>query len=122
MNKEEVTKELSAISAEFGYYPYGFFNILHNSDNPNLDFDEQNKGWEFVKNEDWHNLDLSNYLLWSISDNGDLLWWNGSQTVALNPRGSEFISVPVNPKQFIRLVGMGKIGNIFPSQLWEENA
>jgi hypothetical protein len=61
-------------------------------------------------------------MLWSISDNGDLLWWNGSQTVAVNPRSSEFMSLSVSPKQFRKLVGMGKVTGMFPESLWAKNA
>lgn len=121
MKKEELTKELKELVDEFGTYPYDFFNILQNSDNPNLDIDIQNKQWEFVKGETWHSLNLSGYLLWAVSDNGDLLWWNGAQTIAMNHRASEFMSIPVRPRQFIRLIGMGKVTGIFPSSLWDEN-
>ena len=122
MNTKEITNELSALTEEYGTYPYNFFNILQSSKNPNLDFETQNREWEFVKNEEWHNIDLSKYLLWAVSDNGDLLWWNGAQTIAMNPRASEFMSMPVAPKQFIQLIGMGKVTGIFPNDLWDENA
>ena len=122
MNKETITKVLESLSKEIGDYPYNFFNILHRSSNPNIDLEKQNISWEFIKTEKWHSLDLNNYLLWSISDNGDLLWWNGEQIIAMNPRASEYISVPVEPKQFIRLVGMGKIVGIFPPDLWKKNS
>ncbi|MES9970207.1 MAG: hypothetical protein ABW092_09250 [Candidatus Thiodiazotropha sp.] len=122
MNKEQTQRELSKLIDEYGNYPYNFFNILQNSNNPNIDFETQNKEWQLVKDEEWHNLDLYNYLLWAISDNGDLLWWNGKQTVAMNPRASEFMSLPVGPKQFIRLIGMGKVTGIFPEGLWNKNA
>jgi len=121
MNTDKITKELSELTEEYGSYPYNFFNILQRSSNPNLDFEAQNKEWEFIKKEEWHNLDLNNYSLWSISDNGDLLWWNGVQTIAMNPRAGEFMSMPVRPKQFIKLIGMGKVTGIFPSDLWDEN-
>ena len=120
MNKEEIKKELEELTGEFGNYPYGFFNILNSSNNPNIDFDTQNKGWESIKTEKWHSIDLSHYLLWAISDNGDLLWWNGEQTIAMNPRACEFMSLPVRPKQFMRLIGMGKVTGIFPPDLWEQ--
>lgn len=118
---DELTKELKELVEEFGTYPYDFFNILQNSDNPNLDLDTQNKQWEFIKEEAWHNLDMKDYLLWSVSDNGDLLWWNGEQTIAMNHRAGEFMSMPVQPGQFIRLIGMGNVTGIFPSSLWDEN-
>ena len=122
MRREEISKELESLAEEFGGYPYQFFTILCSSDNPNVDFETQNQEWGFIKNETWHSLNLDDYFLWSVSDNGDLLWWNGEQTIAMNPRASEFMSLPVRPKQFIRLVGMGKVTGIFPSDLWEQNA
>ena len=122
MKKEEIAKELESLTEEYGGYPYQFFTILCSSENPNVDFETQNQEWEFIKNEKWHSLNLGGYLLWSVSDNGDLLWWNGEQTIAMNPRASEFMSLPVRPKQFIRLIGMGKVTGIFPSDLWRKNA
>lgn len=117
MKKEIIEKELKELVEEFGDYPYEFFTILLKSDNPNIDFDSQNKNWEFVKDETWHSIDLSSYILWSISDNGDLLWWNGQQTILMDHRGSEFLSTPVNPHQFIRLVGLKKFVGILPDDL-----
>lgn len=70
----EVKAELEAVLQDFGARPYGFFSILDDSDNPNLDLRKQNTDWHFIKSERWHSLDLSSYILWSISDNGDLLW------------------------------------------------
>ena len=121
MNKEEIAKELKELVDEFGVYPYDFFNILQDATNPNLDFATQNKEWEFIKEENWHDLKLDAYVLWAVSDNGDLLWWNGEQTVAMAPRASEFMSMPVRPRQFIKLVGTGKVTGIFPPDLWDEN-
>lgn len=53
-------------------------------------------------------------MLWSISDNGDLLWWNGEQTIAMNPRDGTYLSEPVSQRGFIRLVGLNKVGRLFP--------
>ena len=122
MDLVEIQSELTSIIEEYGAYPYEFFNILHNSENVNLDLEKQNELWGDFKIEDWHDLNLEKYLLWSISDNGDLLWWNGEQVVAANPRAFEFISLPVPPKQFIKLIGLGKVTGIFPNELWQQNA
>ena len=122
MDISVITKELDSLIEDQGVYPYKFFNILRECENSNLDIEAQNKVWEDLKQESWHSLNLKSYMLWSISDNGDLLWWNGSQTVAMNPRSSEFMSLSVSPKQFIKLVGMGKVTGIFPESLWAKNA
>lgn len=110
----EVKAELEAVLQDFGARPYGFFSILDDSDNPNLNLRKQNTDWDFIKSECWHSLDLSSYMLWSISDNGDLLWWNGEQTIAMNPRDGTYLSEPVSPRVFIRLVGLNKVGRLFP--------
>jgi len=117
MELEKIHNEIDSVVAEFGKRPYDFFTILTNSNDPTLDLQNQNSQLEFVKAETWHSLDLSSYVLWAISDNGDLLWWNGSQTIAMAHRDSTFVSEPVRPKQFIRLVGMGKVGRIFPDSI-----
>ena len=117
MNKIDIKNELKEITKEFGDYPYQFFTILMKSDDPNVDFETQNKVWESERKEKWHSLDLSNYLLWSITDNGDLLWWNGEQTILMSPRVSEFLSIPVRPMQFMKLVGLKRVGRILPDDL-----
>ncbi len=117
MNKEKIQIEIRELIKEFGKYPFQFFTILSDSENPNVDFAVQNKLWAFLKNEEWHSLAMSNYYLWAISDNGDLLWWNGVQTIAMAPRDNEFFSTPVSPTQFIKLVGLKKVGSIFPDDL-----
>ena len=117
MDTASLTRELQALVAEHKGRPYGFFTILGDSENPDEDLSAQNEAWSYIKKETWHSLDLANYFLWGISDNGDLLWWNGEQTIAMNPRDSVLVSEPVAPRQFIRLVGMGKIGRIFPSAI-----
>ena len=114
MNFQGLQSELEGVISEFGARPYGFFTILGSSDEPRLDLHKQNEIWAFVKAETWHSLDLSAYVLWSISDNGDLLWWNGDQTIAMDHRASTFVSEPVAPRQFMRLAGTGKIGSVFP--------
>lgn len=114
METPKVKAELEAVCQDFGARPYGFFSILDDSDNPNLNLRKQNIGWDFIKSERWHSLDLSSYILWSISDNGDLLWWNGEQTIAMNPRDGTYLSEPVSPRGFIRLVGLNKVGRLFP--------
>ncbi len=119
MNKKDVLEEIRKTIKEFGIYPMDFFNILHETENPNINFDKQNRINEDIKSEKWHSLILDEYFLWSITDNGDLIWWNGEQTIAMTPRDFEYMSLPVNPLQFIRLVGMGKVIGIFPKDLWE---
>ncbi len=69
----KVKAELEAVLQDFGARPYGFFPLLETTDNPNLNLRKQNIGWDFIKSERWHSLDLSSYILWSISDNRDLL-------------------------------------------------
>ncbi len=120
MDMITIEKELGELVIEYGERPYDFFSILVPSAIPNMDIQTQNERWEFVKSESWHGLDLSGYLLWAISDNGDLLWWNGSQTIAMDHRSSRFVSEPTRPRQFMRLVGMGKIGRIFPKSIENE--
>jgi len=117
MGLTKLELEIQQVMSEFGERPCDFFTILSNSENANLNIVQQNARWADVKADTWHSLNLSNYSIWAISDNGDLLWWNGSQTIAMNPRDSMFISEPVSPRQFIRLVLMGKIGQIFPKSL-----
>jgi hypothetical protein len=114
MDVDGLQSELQELVSEFGRRPYAFFTILGSSDESGLDLYKQNERWAFVKSETWHSLDLSAYVLWSVSDNGDLLWWDGSQTIAMDHRASMFVSEPVAPRQFIRLAGMGKIGKVFP--------
>jgi hypothetical protein len=121
MELREIHIEIDSVLAEFGERPYDFFTILTDSEDPNIDLQNQNSKREFVKAETWHSLDLSAYVLWAISDNGDLLWWNGSQTIAMAHRDSTFVSEPVGPKQFIRLIGMGKVGQIFPDLIVGRN-
>ena len=122
MNCTDIKPFLAEVIEEFGENPYGFFNILRDSDNPVIDIFKANESLESLKSEEWHSLKMKEYTLWAISDNGDCLWWNGEQTVAMNPRSFEFMSLPVQPKQFIRLIGMGKVTGIFPEQLWCKNA
>lgn len=117
MDPVTMEAELKRVIAEHGERPFGFFSILQASGNPNLDLQAQNKGWEFIKLETWHSLDLTTYILWAISDNGDLLWWNGEQTIAMNPRDATYISEPVSPSLFIRLARLGKVGRPFPTGL-----
>ncbi len=119
MDHSKLFVELDSLIEDCGVYPYRFFNILHRSENPNLDLIKQNEIWQDVKTEEWHDLKLEAYSLWAISDNGDLLWWNEEQTIAMNPRAQEYMALPVNPRQFIRLIGLGKVTGIFPSALWQ---
>lgn len=121
MDLAKLQNELNSIIEEYGTYPYEFFNILHNSENANLDLQTQNELWSDLKQQEWHDLNLTRYVLWAISDNGDVLWWNGVQTVAINPRAQEFMSLAVSPQQFIKLVKLGKVTGIFPKELWESN-
>ena len=117
MTQAEIQQELAGLIKEFDLNPLHFFWILHDSDNENLDFRNKNIEWAFVKSESWHNLDLADYQLWAISDNGDLLWWNGEQTVAMRPRDQEFISTPARPSQFVRLLASGRAYSYFPKEL-----
>ena len=117
MPSTDLRRELVRVIETFGGNPLEFFWILHDSENPNLDFMNQNEVWAAIKDEPWHCLDLSDYQLWAISDNGDLMWWNGQQTVARRPRDCEFISVPVGPLQFMRLLVSGTFGGFFPDDL-----
>ena len=73
MEPMDIKREIESLLREFGTNPLGFFWILHDSENQNLDFEKQNDQWAVVKAEAWHSLDLAKYQLWAISDNGDLL-------------------------------------------------
>jgi hypothetical protein len=115
MDIDALQRELEAVVAEFGQRPYNFFTILAASGGGPVSLRTQNQRWEFIKSETWHSLNLVDYILWSVSDNGDLLWWNGDRIIAMDPRSSTFISEPVRPLQFIRLAGMGKLGQVFPA-------
>lgn len=119
MDHSKLSIEINSLIEDFGIYPYKFFNILHLSENQNLDLIKQNEIWQDVKIENWHDLKLDAYSLWAITDNGDLLWWNEKQTIAMNPRTQEYMALPVNPRQFIRLIGLGKVTGIFPPALWQ---
>jgi hypothetical protein len=117
MIPNQVQKEIDTLIEEFGENPMQFFWILHESPNENLDFQKQNEVWALIKAETWHSLDLSHYWLWAISDNGDLLWWNGDRTIAMHPRDGDFISEPGSPSQFIRLLVSGRSCSFFPDDL-----
>ncbi|WP_154662548.1 hypothetical protein [Solimonas flava] len=118
MKAEAIKAEAASVIRQFGANPLGFFWVLHDSENENLDFEKQNERWAFVKSESWHSLNMAAYSLWAISDNGDLLWWNGEQTVAMRPRDYEFISRAVAPSQFIRLLVSGVEHSFFPKDLY----
>ena len=122
MEKEKIKKEIQLLVTKFGTYPYDFFNILTDSKNPFLDYDTQNNEWAFIRGESWHDINLEAYQLWATSDNGDLLWWNGTQTILMNPRDQEFISMPIRPAQFIELVKLGKVGKLLPDDILEGDA
>jgi hypothetical protein len=117
MPAPDIRRELAAVIESFGANPLRFFWILHDSENPNLDFRSRNAAWADLKDETWHSLHLRDYQLWAISDNGDLLWWNGEQTVVMRPRDSEFISMAISPVQFMRLLVSGKLRGYFPEGL-----
>lgn len=117
MDSEAIKLEISKAEEAHGINPLGFFWLLTDSQNPNLNFQVQNERGNDLKKENWHNLDLSNYWLYAISDNGDFLWYNGHQTVAMNPRSQMFVSISSPPAQFIRLVRLGKATNLFPEDL-----
>jgi hypothetical protein len=117
MNMMDVKHEIEALIAEFGGNPFGFLWVLRDSENENLDFAKQNERWAFIKTESWHSLDLADYQLWAVSDNGDLIWWNGDRVIAMAPRDREFVSTPVRPSQFLRLLKSGKNFTIFPEDL-----
>lgn len=122
MNCHDIKPALIEVIEEFGENPYNFFHILRESDDRNVDLIAQNEINEDIKSESWHSIRMDGYVLWAITDNGDCLWWNGEQTIAMCPRDFEFMSVPVVPRQFIRLVGLGKITGIFPEEIWEDNS
>jgi hypothetical protein len=117
MSEMEIKREIDVLIEEFGTNPLGFFWILHDSPNENVDFATQNKKFAIIKSDTWHSLDLAEYQLWAISDNGDLLWWNGNQVIAMAPRDREFSSAHIRPSQFIRLLKSGKTFALFPDDL-----
>lgn len=113
----DIKDEIRKVIQEFGVNPMEFFWILHDSNNNHINFEKQNEAWAFIKSETWHSLNLTNYYLWAISDNGDLLWWNGKQVIAMAPKDSEFMSIPVRPLQFISLLKSGHSFSLFPDDL-----
>ena len=117
MSEMHIKREIDVLIEEFGTNPLGFFWILHDSRNENVDFATQNKKCAIIKYETWHSLDLAEYQLWAISDNGDLLWWNGNQVVVMAPRDRAFVSTPMRPSQFIRLLKSGQTFSVFPDDL-----
>jgi hypothetical protein len=109
MAAPDITTELQQLREQFGLNPMSFFWILGESANENLDFRKANDRWAFIKDEPWHSLDLRKFQLWAISDNGDLLWWNGEeQTIAMRPRDMRFMSVAARPSRFIGALASGK--------------
>jgi hypothetical protein len=109
MNAPDMSTELQLLHKQFGSHPMSFFWILGESANENLDFKKQNDRWAYIKDESWHSLDLTKFQLWAISDNGDLLWWNGDeQTIAMRPRDMRFISLATRPSRFIGALASGK--------------
>ena len=112
-----IEHELEQLVAKYGINPLGFFWVLHDSTNDNLDFRKQNERWAFVKAESWHSLDLIAYVLWAISDNGHLLWWNQRQLIVMLPRDKKFCSISIAPPQFLCQLISGRRFEFFPDDL-----
>ena len=114
-----VRRETEKAAARHGRNPLGFIWLLDSADNSSLNFEAQNEKWKSVRAESWHSVDLDQYRLWAISDNGDLFWWNGEQTLVMAPRDREFFSVGVAPDQFLSLRKSGRFSSFFPDDLLE---
>ena len=108
----KVKTEISKIIEVFGDYPFCFFGLLKGEL-----YGLKNAEFDFIKSENWHNVNLDSYALWAISDNGDLLYWNGEQTLIMSPRNQEFHSLRVWPEQLMRLVQTKKTWGIFPEDV-----
>ena len=117
MTMSDMHVEIEKVIDEFSDNPLDFFWILTDSDNDNINFYKQNDKVKNIRNDDWHSLNLDGYDLWAISDNGDYLWWNGRQTIGMNPRSMNLVSQCISPVQFLRLAQMGNFSSIFPSDL-----
>ncbi len=119
---QNILEHTKKIISEFGLYPYDFFRILSESETPHLDIHLENDQWKHIKDEEWHDLEMSEYVLWATSDNCDLIWWNGERVVAMNPRSFEFMSLKIKPLNFMKEIPRGSITGIFPQDLWSKNA
>ncbi len=117
MDKSKIRNEISVISESHGVYVFDFINLLVKDL-----FESENKEYSFIKSESWHNLNLEAYDLWAVSDNGDYFWWNGSQTVVMNPRSSKFISLPSTPRSLIKAISKGYDCCMLPEGLGNQNA
>ena len=122
MDKRQVLAVISEIEKEFGKFPHDFFRLLSDSEIKHYDYDSENQTWSFIKEETWHNIDMTKYVLWATTDNGDLMWWNGERVIAMSPRDFEFMSIKMRPINFIREITSGTITGIFPHDLLFENA
>lgn len=114
---ERLRTERELLLREFGPNPMNFFWILNESENRNLDSRTQNEQWAFVKAERWHDLNLEGYAIWAISDNGDLLWWNGARVIVMSPRTRDFFSIRASPSQLLRRLQTQGRPEFFPSDL-----
>lgn len=117
MTDPRIRKDVNEAIASFGLYPFDYFRLLDKSDNPNLYFSAMNQSTEFIKFESWHSLKLATYYLWATTDNGEYIWYDGHQIIAMNARDHMFISVLATPRQFLTMVKRGSHFDLFPSDL-----
>lgn len=117
MKRETIFCELTKCHSEFGDRPFDFFRLLKPNSGEQLDFDLENTSWMSVKSDNWHSLDLSGYVLWATSDNADLLWWNGSFVISMNPRAREYAFVNLNPNMFLKQLQDGLKLHVYPDDL-----
>ena len=117
MLDEDVRVAIREVEAAFGSNPLGYFWLLQLTGGDHLDYDAVNRLHDNVRNKSWHSLRLHDYRVWALSDNGDMLWWNGDQTIAMDGRAREFVSVAVRPLQFMKLVSERRYSQLFPDEL-----
>ena len=118
MNYPQIKIALEELIKNWSVYPFEFFNILHDPSNHDFTIENENENWDFVKSEEWHNLNLDGFILWATSDNGHLLYWNGQQILMLMPRDFEFHSLASsNLNTFLNCIKTGNNFGLFPDNL-----
>ena len=122
IEKRKVLSQIEKIVEVYGDRPLDYFCMLVDGDHKVLSFDLQNSLSEELKLEAWHSLNLENYWMWALSDNGEYLFWDGQQVVILNSRSFKFLSVHMPPFNLIRNLIAGIRIDIFPEDLLDAKA